>query len=106
MGSALVAAVLAASIVIDKTVVVRNAAMAARVGNFRSFISAPPALRHSRSVLVSRHIDRGDEAVTTSADVDDEPTSVPAVAQRASQRRHVDREVGGIDEKIRPNASS
>jgi hypothetical protein len=37
IGSAPVAAVLAASIVIEKTAVVRNVAMAARGGNFRSF---------------------------------------------------------------------
>src|SRR5215471_168256 len=43
------------------------------------------ALRQLRSVLVSRHIDRGDEAVTTSGDIDDEPTSVLPVAQHASQ---------------------
>src|SRR5215471_10412747 len=61
---------------------------------------------HSSSALVSRHVDRGDEAVATSTDVNDEPTSVPTVAQRASQRRHVDREIGGVDEKLGPNASS
>src|SRR5262249_54076494 len=64
------------------------------------------ASRYSSSVSVSRHIDRGDEAVATSMNIDDEPTSVPTVTQRASQRRHVDREVGGVDEKFGPNASS
>src|SRR5215475_11359078 len=44
-----------------------------------------PMLRHSRSVLVSRHLDRGDEAVAASRDVDDEPMPVASIAQRASQ---------------------
>src|SRR5215475_9692466 len=62
-------------------------------------------LRHSRSVLVSRHLDRGDEAVAASGDVDDEPMPVPAVTQRATQRRHMDREVRRFDKDIRPNPS-
>jgi hypothetical protein len=62
-------------------------------------------LRHSRSVLVSRHIDCGDEAVATSGDVDDEPMPVPAVTQRATQRRHMDREVGRLDKDIGPDPS-
>src|SRR6516225_9507012 len=55
-------------------------------------------------VLVSRHIDRGDEAVATSGDVDDEPMPVAAIAQRATQCGHVDRQVGRLDEDIGPNA--
>jgi hypothetical protein len=60
---------------------------------------------HSRSVLVSRHIDRGDEAVAASGDVDDEPMPIPTITQRATQRRHMDREVARLDENIGPNAS-
>src|SRR5215469_10391916 len=62
-------------------------------------------LRHSHSVPVSRHVDRGDEAVATSGDVDDESMTVPAVTQCATQRRHMDREVGGLDKDIGPNPS-
>src|SRR5215470_11886763 len=58
---------------------------------------------HSHSVLMSRHIDGGDKAVATSGDVDDEPMSVPAVTQRATQRRHMDREIGRLDKDIGPN---
>src|SRR5215471_4745062 len=61
-------------------------------------------LRHSRSVLAARHIDRGDEAVATSGDVDDEPMPVAAIAQRATQCGHMDRQVGRLDEDIGPNA--
>src|SRR6516162_6902935 len=61
-------------------------------------------LRHSRSVLVSRHLDRGDEAVATSGDVHDEPMPVAAIAQRATQCGHVDRQVGRLDEDVGPNA--
>src|SRR5215471_6335655 len=60
---------------------------------------------HSHSVLMSRHIDGGDKAVATSGDVDDEPMPVPAVTQRATQRRHMDREVGRLDEDTGPNPS-
>src|SRR6516164_6228696 len=56
-------------------------------------------------VLVSRHIDRGDEAVATSGDVDDEPMPVAAIAQRATQCGHVDRQVGRLDNDIWPNPS-
>src|SRR5215469_12371006 len=62
-------------------------------------------LRHSRSVLVSRHIDRGDESVAASGDVDDEPMPVAAIAQRATQCGHVDRQVGRLDKDIWPNPS-
>src|SRR5215510_1465864 len=60
---------------------------------------------HSHSVLLSRYVDRGDEAVAASGDVDDEPMPVPAVTQRATQRRHMDREVGRLDKDIGPNPS-
>src|ERR1043166_3300799 len=62
-------------------------------------------LCHSGSVLVFGHIDGGNEAVAASGDVDDESMPVPAVTQRATQRRHMDREVGRLHENIGPNAS-
>src|SRR5262249_55966975 len=64
-----------------------------------------PMLCRSHSVLVSRHIHRGDEAVATPGDVDDEPMPVPAITQRATQGGHMDREVGRLDEDIRPDPS-
>src|SRR6516165_9798388 len=62
-------------------------------------------LRCSHSALVSRHIDRGNEAVATSGDVNDEPMPVAAIAQRATQCGHVDRQVGRLDKDIWPNPS-
>ena len=41
--------------------------------------------------------DWGDEAVASPGNIDDEPIPVLAVTQRASQSRHMDREVGGLD---------
>ena len=64
-----------------------------------------PMRCHLRSVLVPRQLDRGNEAVAASGDVDDEPMPVSTVTQRAAQCRHVDREVGRLDEDIGPNAS-
>src|SRR6516165_9906144 len=64
-----------------------------------------PMLRHSRSVLVTRDIDRADEAVATPGNVDDEPMAVLAVTQCAPQRRHMDREIGRLDKDVRPHAS-
>jgi hypothetical protein len=62
-------------------------------------------LRYSRSVVVSRHIHRGDEAVTAPGDVDDESMPVLAITQRTTQRGHVNGEVCGLNENIGPNAS-
>src|SRR5262249_6845478 len=62
-----------------------------------------PMLCRSHSVLVSRHINRGDEAVATPGDVDDEPMPVATIAQRATQCGHVDRQVGRFDKYIWPN---
>src|SRR5215475_6754739 len=60
-------------------------------------------LRHSRSVVTARYIDRGDETVAAPRDVDDEPMSVPAITQRATQRGYMDGEVRRLDKDIRPD---
>ncbi|KGT79552.1 hypothetical protein MA20_11810 [Bradyrhizobium japonicum] len=54
---------------------------------------------------MSRDIDGGDEAVAASGNVYDEPMTFPTVTQRATQGRHVDREIGWLDENIGPDAS-
>jgi hypothetical protein len=56
-----------------------------------------------------RQLDRcgdvGDETVASPGNIDDEPIAVASVAQRATQCRNIDREIGRLDKNIGPNAS-
>nr|WP_229182126.1 hypothetical protein [Bradyrhizobium oropedii] len=61
--------------------------------------------RGPHSVFVSQHADGGDEAVATSADVDDEAISFLSVAQHTAERRHMDREIIWLDIDVWPNAN-
>src|SRR5215467_3778301 len=45
------------------------------------------------------------KTIAAPGDIDDEPIPVASVAQRAAQCRNMDREVGRLDEYVRPNAS-
>jgi hypothetical protein len=47
--------------------------------------------------------DRGDEAVASPGDIDDEPIAVSSVAQHATQRGNMDREIRWLDKYVGPN---
>lgn len=64
-----------------------------------------PVHRQLCSILGSPYRDWGDEAVAASGDVDDEAIPILTVTQRAAQRRHMNSEVGGLNENVGPNAS-
>jgi hypothetical protein len=52
-----------------------------------------------------RHLNRGDEAVSSAGNVDNEPISVLSVAEHSTQSGDMDGKVRGLDENLRPNAS-
>jgi hypothetical protein len=54
---------------------------------------------------VFRHLDWGYEAVAAPWDINDEAITVAPIAQRATQRGHVDRKVGRLDKYVGPNPS-
>jgi len=56
-----------------------------------------------RSVLVSRHLDRGDEAVAAPWNIYNESVAITPVAQHAAQCRDMDGEVCRLDKYVRPN---
>src|SRR5262249_41482056 len=58
-----------------------------------------------RSVLVARHLDRGDEAIAAPRDIDNEPVAIASVTQHTAQCRNMDGEVGRLDKQVRPNPS-
>src|SRR3954447_13327707 len=64
-----------------------------------------PGASPAALILASRYSDRGDETVSASRDVDDETVPILTVSQRATQRRHMNRQVGGLNENVGPNAS-
>jgi hypothetical protein len=51
------------------------------------------------------HLNRGDEAISSPGNVDNEPISVSSVAEHSTQCRNMDGKVRGLDENIRPNPS-
>src|SRR5262249_16759916 len=69
----------------------------------RSRLVSRVAKSISDSVLWLRYVERGDEAVASSGNIDDEPVAVFSVAQHAAQCRNMDRKVGRLDESIRPD---
>jgi hypothetical protein len=69
----------------------------------RAAILLSLCVRALRSVLVSRQLDWGDEAVTAPWNIYDKPVAIAPVAQRATQCGHMDREVCRLDKYVRPN---
>ena len=67
--------------------------------------AVPTSMGVARSALLFRHLDWGYEAVPAPRDIYDEAITVAAIAQRATQRGHVDREVGRLDKYVGPNPS-
>src|SRR4051812_29975111 len=64
-----------------------------------------PGASPAALIVVSRYNDRGDKTVAASRDVDDETVPILTVSQGATQRRHMNRQVGGLNENVGPNAS-
>jgi hypothetical protein len=54
---------------------------------------------------VFRYFDRSYEAVAAPWDIYDKAVAIAPIAQRSTQGRHVDREVGRLDKYVRPNPS-
>ena len=51
------------------------------------------------------HLNRGDEAISSPGNVDNEPISVSSVAEHSTQCRNMNGKVRRLDENIRPNPS-